>query len=120
MASAGSAVVTGAAHPAGIGRAIVRKLAEDGYQVYALDLEHAEGFAGIEREVDGVRAFACDVTAPQQIQAVMEVVARSGGLDLLVNNAGIAAGDPDFEQLSELLSRLNSVSNVIEARRLRT
>ena len=26
----------------------------------------------------------------------------------------------DFEQLSELLSRLNSVSNVIEARRLRT
>ena len=95
------AIVTGAAHPQGIGRAIVRRLLTDGFSVYALDLETAAGFETIESEGAGVRAFACDVTVAEQVQAVMAVAAGNGGLHLLVNNAGVAAGDPDFERLTE-------------------
>jgi 3-oxoacyl-[acyl-carrier protein] reductase len=96
-----TAIVTGAAHPQGIGRAIVRKLVEEGYRVLALDLESAEGFSGIESESDKVRAFACDVTARDEIESVIAVAAGNGGLHLLVNNAGVAAGDPDFERVTE-------------------
>ena len=96
-----TAIVTGAAHPCGIGRAIVRRLLEDGYRVYALDLELAEGFTDIEAETGDVRAFACDVTDQAQVDAVIAVAGGNGGLELLVNNAGVAVGDPDFLKMSE-------------------
>ena len=100
MASQRTAIVTGAAHPQGIGRAIVRRLLEDGFRVYALDLESAEGFSDIESESADVRAHACDVTSRDQVAAVLSELGNDG-LDLLVNNAGVAAGDPDFESLAE-------------------
>lgn len=78
------AVVTGGA--SGIGEAVAALLAERGARVAVLD-----------RDVAGVPHFAveADVTDARQVGiAVDAVAAHFGGLDIVINNAGIgAAGD---------------------------
>jgi 2-keto-3-deoxy-L-fuconate dehydrogenase len=80
------ALVTGAA--SGIGLAVVEALVEAGATVAALDRAGPpEGTLP-----DGVLALAADVTDDAAVvRAVAEVVDRFGGLDCLVNNAGIGA-----------------------------
>ncbi len=87
------AVVTGGAQ--GIGRAIVEKLAEEGARVSLLDRDHAAG-AATARELGGgassVIFTQADVTREDDVEAALaQVVRRHGGLDVLVNNAGINA-----------------------------
>jgi NAD(P)-dependent dehydrogenase (short-subunit alcohol dehydrogenase family) len=79
--TARQALVTGAG--SGIGAAVARRLAADGAQVVAADvaLEAAEAVA---REI-GARPLELDVRDEQQVAAAM------GGLDVLVNVAGIGS-----------------------------
>jgi NAD(P)-dependent dehydrogenase (short-subunit alcohol dehydrogenase family) len=84
-------VVTGAA--GGIGRALCRRFAGGGAVVAALDVD-GPGVQGLAAELRaaGTNAcgYACDVTREEQCVAVMaQVVAACGGIDVLVNNAGI-------------------------------
>jgi 2-keto-3-deoxy-L-fuconate dehydrogenase len=77
------AVVTGGA--SGIGATTARLLQERGASVAVLD-RSADGAP------DGVLALRCDITdTPAVDAAITEVVERLGGLDVLVNNAGIGA-----------------------------
>ena len=70
------ALVTGAA--GGVGRATVDLLREEGATVVGVDL----------RESDGVRA--CDVSDPASVTAAVAAAAEElGGIDVLVNVAGI-------------------------------
>jgi 2-keto-3-deoxy-L-fuconate dehydrogenase len=80
------ALVTGGA--GGIGAATATLLRQRGARVAVLDLDVASAPAGIT-------AFTCDVTEPASVdRAVAEAVAQFGGVDIVVNNAGIgAAGD---------------------------
>lgn len=77
------AVITGAA--GGIGRAMHRRFAQQGYTVVGLDLPHAcppadPGFLG------------CDITDEAQVRTAFEkVLAVYGRVDVLANNAGISA-----------------------------
>ncbi len=88
------ALVTGAAHPLGIGRAIADAYMAEGATVVVADLAGAEGL----EEAGGVD---CDVTDPVQAQAaVQEVLSRHGRLDVLVNNAGVGIGSADFLELT--------------------
>lgn len=83
------AVVTGGG--SGIGLATVRLLAAHGAAVAALDLEpgSASEPVGRVRAPLGIRA---DVTDDNAVHAAIEeVVGRFGGLDILINNAGVAA-----------------------------
>lgn len=84
-------VVTGGA--SGIGAAIVRRTAEEGAAVAILDLQldAAEALAGEVRAGGAsARAFAVDVTDEAGVERTLAaVVAELGGLDVLVNNAGI-------------------------------
>lgn len=78
----GTAVVTGAAR--GIGRAIARRLAGDGYSVVVVDRDDA-AVGEIAAEVGG-RAAVCDLADPD---AIRDFAASLDELDVLVNNAGI-------------------------------
>jgi NAD(P)-dependent dehydrogenase (short-subunit alcohol dehydrogenase family) len=82
------AVVTGGAR--GIGAAICRRYADDGARVAVADILTDEAAAlarGIRRGAFGVQL---DVTKRASIDAMVEtVVARAGGIDILVNNAAI-------------------------------
>ena len=100
-ADARVALVTAAAG-AGIGAAVARRLARDGYDVVVTDAherrcrEFADTLAGeVGREVS---AHHLDVTDHDQVRAVMaEVTAARGRLDVLVNNAGWSKIEPVAE-----------------------
>jgi 2-keto-3-deoxy-L-fuconate dehydrogenase len=77
------AIVTGGS--SGIGQATARTLLERGASVAVLDLR-------TDGAPDRSLAFACDVTDAARVDAaVAEAVEALGGLDVLVNNAGIGA-----------------------------
>jgi NAD(P)-dependent dehydrogenase (short-subunit alcohol dehydrogenase family) len=77
------ALVTGGA--SGIGRATADLLAARGAQVAVLDLDPSS----VEKPLLGFRADVSDDTSVRE--AVAAAVAELGGLDVLVNNAGIGA-----------------------------
>jgi NAD(P)-dependent dehydrogenase (short-subunit alcohol dehydrogenase family) len=84
-------IVTGAAQ--GMGRAIAERFARDGGMVLASDIR-TEGVQSLADELtkEGHRAVAiqADVTDPAQVKAmVARCVAEFGGVDVLVNNAGV-------------------------------
>jgi NAD(P)-dependent dehydrogenase (short-subunit alcohol dehydrogenase family) len=85
------AVVTGGAR--GIGRAACLRLAEEGARVAVTDTRDAEGRAVVEAiaAIGGEAMYRhLDVTSEEDVrQAMADVVARFGGIDVLVNNAGI-------------------------------
>ena len=85
------AIVTGAAR--GIGAAVARRLAQDGFAVGVLDLDEAASKETVEAiEATGGRAVAlgADVSDAEQVEAaVSRVVAELGAPTVLVNNAGV-------------------------------
>ena len=87
------ALITGAS--SGIGRATAIKFASEGAQVVAV-ARRADKLAGVAREIrsaGGVcKTIAADVTREQEIERVVrETVEALGGIDVLVNAAGIIA-----------------------------
>ena len=81
--------VTGGAR--GIGAGIARALSMAGASVTVSDID-AEGVERIAREIDG-NAMTLDVTDPSAVENAMRATAeQSGGLHVLVNNAGIYQG----------------------------
>jgi NAD(P)-dependent dehydrogenase (short-subunit alcohol dehydrogenase family) len=80
-----TAIVTGAA--GGLGRAIAERLAADGATVAAIDIEDAP------RTSESVIPWTCDITDRDAVAAtVEEIAARTGDVDVLVNNAGLLSG----------------------------
>src|SRR5210317_1468128 len=89
------AIVTGAAHPKGIGHAIAVAMQRQGATVVSTDLS---GAVGLE-ENNGI---ACDVTDREQVNALIDhVIEQHGKLDIVVNNAGVGIGGPDFLALTD-------------------
>lgn len=90
----GTALVTGANR--GIGRAITEALLERGVRRVYAGARRAESLDGlVEAYGDRVVPVTLDVTDSEAIRRTAEVV---GDVDLLINNAGVAAyGDSGFE-----------------------
>ncbi len=92
------AVVTGAG--SGIGRAIAVRLAAEGACVVVADRDGAaaERVAGEIGSMDVAVPVTVDVTDPDAVrQAVAAAVLAFGGVDLVVNNAGLSISKPLLE-----------------------
>lgn len=100
------AIVTGAA--SGMGRATAHLLADEGVQVAVVDLD-AGGVNTVLSEIrevhgEGVaRGYPIDVTDSADLESLVDDVQEAfGGLDILINNAGVSLGssvdlsDDDF------------------------
>ena len=90
------ALVTGAAH--GIGKAIVEALVAADANVIALDID-----SQIQSTFDSkaVLGLECDVTSPEAVKAAVRAgLCHFGGLDMLVNNAGIFTPSEAIDQIS--------------------
>jgi NAD(P)-dependent dehydrogenase (short-subunit alcohol dehydrogenase family) len=85
------AVVTGGANPRGIGAAIVRLFIEHGAAVAVLDRDYPDDDAGGPQGAGPV-TLHCDVSSGASCEAAMARAQEAlGGIDVLVNNAGIVA-----------------------------
>jgi NAD(P)-dependent dehydrogenase (short-subunit alcohol dehydrogenase family) len=108
------ALVTGCGKPDGMGQAIVRRLASQGYRVVASDVAPqglandaqrgeapVDGWSGVSSLVEQVRATGAeaefvlgDISVEEDARRMVdETVARFGRLDVLVNNAAAPQGD---------------------------
>lgn len=84
------AIVTGAASARGIGRATAQAFATHGAKVAILDLDLDAAIAAAAELGDGHLGLAANVADEAQVRdAVAQVLARYGRIDVLVNNAGI-------------------------------
>jgi rhamnulose-1-phosphate aldolase/alcohol dehydrogenase len=92
------ALVTGAA--SGIGRAIATRLAAEGACVVIADLDLAKA-QDAAKEIGGTDVAVgvqADVTDADQVRAAVDATLLAfGGLDLLVNNAGLSVSKPLLE-----------------------
>lgn len=104
------ALVTGAGR--GIGSAVAERLAQDGWDVVVNYRETAEGAETVATTVKafGQRALIvkADVSRPDEVQAMVEQAVRElGGLDAIVNNAGVyrrtTVPETDFPEWHEAL-----------------
>lgn len=107
------AAVTGGSH--GIGAAIVTRMAEEGACVAILDCLDQEGETRAQTLTGkGLKVSYrhCDVGNEQDVKAALDGVADEfGGLNVLVNNAGIAgANKPTHELTEEEWDRVQTVN----------
>ena len=104
MTDGRSVIVTGAG--SGIGRAAALAFAAQGDRVVAADL-NAEGAQAVVKEIEEAGGTAVAVTGDLSEQSVVDAVVaaaveRFGGVDVLVNNAGI-------------MDRMSAVADVSDA-----
>jgi NAD(P)-dependent dehydrogenase (short-subunit alcohol dehydrogenase family) len=105
------AVVTGAG--AGIGRAIALRLASEGARVALADVDE-EAARKVASEIDGETLVRrTDVTRAEEVEAlVASAVEAWGGLDVMVNNAGVGVAatvvsttKEDYERVMDVCVR---------------
>ena len=105
------AVITGAAR--GIGRASAERLLAEGAKVVVSDIDEAQlqRTAAEIGTADTVLAVRADVAIQREvIDLVQAAVDRFGGIDIMVNNAGIAPVVDFLDVTEELLSRVLDVN----------
>lgn len=102
-----TAIITGGG--SGIGKAIAVVFAKQGASVHILDMDE-EGATNVVKEItkDGGKAqfYKCDVSKQAEVKQIVDGIAASGAIDILINNAGIAhigtadtTAETDFDRL---------------------
>lgn len=108
-----TALVTGAS--SGMGKAIAKRLIQDGYQVYVA-ARSVDKMADLARL--GAEPLRMDVSKDEEIVAgVNTILAQAGGVDVLVNNAGFGLYGP-VEEIGIDEARYQFEVNLFGAARL--
>ena len=96
------AIITGAGR--GIGKATAVKLLREGASVLAVDIvpERIERAVSELKSLGPIESFTADVSKKSDCEAAVKAcVDRFGGLDVLINNAGVAHFQPFLETTEE-------------------
>jgi glucose 1-dehydrogenase len=103
------ALVTGAG--SGIGHATAERLAGAGAQVVVNHFGHDDEARALAERLPGALAVRTDVSSSADVAAMMARVERElGGLDVLVNNAGIASGSAVVDMPDDEWERVLAVN----------
>lgn len=108
-----TALVTGAS--SGMGKSIARRLIQDGYQVYvaARNVEKMADLVSL-----GAQAIRMDISVDDEIvSGVNTIIAETGGVNVLVNNAGFGLYGP-VEEIGIDEARYQFEVNLFGAARL--
>ncbi len=90
-------LITAAA--SGIGLAIARRFVADGHQVHICDV-NPQAVEAARATLPGARGSVTDVGQPKQVEALFaEALGWMGGIDVLINNHGIAGPRGFIEDL---------------------
>jgi NAD(P)-dependent dehydrogenase (short-subunit alcohol dehydrogenase family) len=85
---------------AGIGLATAKAFLREGARVHVCDVD-PDALARVPRELPGASASVCDVADPAAVDRLFgDATAALGGLDTLVNNAGIAGPTAPCESVT--------------------
>ena len=109
-------VVVTAAAGAGIGAAVVRRCLEEDARAVVLGdtherrLKEAEAALGDEFGADRVAAVVCDVTDEQQVAALLDAAEPFGGVDVMVNNAGLGGTASVLEMTDDEWGRVLDIT----------
>ena len=111
-----TAVVTGGS--SGIGRGIARGFAEHGAEaVVVADVREEPKEEGLpthellEEETDTSSVYVeCDVTSRSDLTEAIEAAEAAGGIDIMVNNAGIWHADDFFEVTEEEYQQMMDIN----------
>jgi len=112
----GKVVVVTAAAGAGIGAAVVRRSLEEGAQVVVFSDTHERRLAEAEKTLaeefgaDRVRQLVCDVTQEAHVTALLDAADEFGGVDVMVNNAGLGGTAGVLEMTDEEWSRVLDIT----------
>ncbi|WP_091231266.1 SDR family NAD(P)-dependent oxidoreductase [Microbacterium sp. 3J1] len=88
-------LVTGGA--SGLGRGIATSFRAQGAEVFIGDLD-ADAAASVAAEI-GATALALDIADEASVLAAADALRTAGGLDVLVNNAGVVAGGGTLQEV---------------------
>src|SRR3977135_3704410 len=84
----------------GIGRAIARAFAAEGAKVHTCDVDEI-ALSELASSDPAITSTPCDVSNRAAVQKLFaEAVAKLGGLDVLVNNAGVAGPPSGVEEMN--------------------
>ena len=95
------------AEASGIGKEIARAYAAIGAEICVCDI-NAKALETAAKDIPGLKTVVCDVSTRDEIERMVAAAVEAlGGLDVLVNNAGIAGqtapvedADPDQRERS--------------------
>lgn len=104
-------LITGGA--SGIGFALAQRFHRDGAQVIVCG-RRPEALAEASAQLHGVQTLVCDVAEEANRQRLFEEVS-AGGLDVLVNNAGVQVRPPTFDQPQDWQALQNELRTNVEA-----
>lgn len=110
-----TAIVTGAS--SGNGRAIAKRFVEEGAKVIVADLSVDAREGGIattdminESHPGMARFVKCDVSQISELEALVAAAEDWGGLDIMVNNAGILLKQPIMEATEDVFHKMIDVN----------